>query len=193
MSNQNNVKGPNGAIPTFDGGSNWANITTSTNAQVKASAGVLSRLNINTVGTGSAVAFYDGLSSVVTITIASPGVITWTAHGLPAGAAVKFTTTGGLPTGLTANTTYYVAADANLTANTFDVSDTQAHALAGTNQINTSVSQSGVQTGWDASKPIGKYSTTALGSPTIGAACTRGIFAITTDGGAAADITAFYV
>ena len=84
-------------------------------------------------------------SKVVTLTIASPTVITWTAHALVAGASVKFATTGALPTGLTAGTTYYVST-ASLATDTFRIADTQAHALAGTNSINTSGSQSGVHT-----------------------------------------------
>jgi microcystin-dependent protein len=44
-----------------------------------------------------------------TITIATPGVITATGHGLSAGQQVYLTTTGALPTGLTANTVYYVS------------------------------------------------------------------------------------
>lgn len=84
-------------------------------------------------------------SAVVTLTIASPTVISWTAHALAAGAGVKFATTGALPTGLTAGTTYYVST-ASLATDTFRIADTQAHALAGTNSINTSGSQSGVHT-----------------------------------------------
>lgn len=81
-------------------------------------------------------------SATVTITIASPGVITYTTHGLSAGSPITFTTTGALPTGLTAGTTYYVLNDGNLTANTFDVSATPFGSV-----INTSGSQSGTQTG----------------------------------------------
>ncbi len=77
-------------------------------------------------------------SSTVTITIASPGVVTWNSHGLSAGAPVVFSTTGALPAGLTAGTTYYVRDEA---ANTFSVS-----ATAGGAAINTSGSQSGTQT-----------------------------------------------
>lgn len=88
---------------------------------------------------------YDdiGLSlhaATVTITIASPGEITWTAHGLKAGSVVVFTTTGALPTGLTAGTPYYVIAT-GLTANVFRVS-----ATLGGSVINTSGTQSGVHT-----------------------------------------------
>lgn len=192
MSNQNNVLGPNGAMPVFNGGANFLNLTTSINSQVKGSAGVFESLGVNTGGTGSAVAMFDGKSSPVTISIASPGVISWPGHNLPAGAAVKFTTTGALPTGLVANTTYYVSIN-GLTANAFEVADTQAHALAGTNTVNTSGSQSGTQTGWDVSTPIGKYATTAQNNVPVAAAFSKGLIAIATDGGGAADLTVLYV
>lgn len=84
-------------------------------------------------------------SSTVTISIASPAVVTWTAHGLSNGNGVVFSTTGALPTGLTAGTFYYVIAAAT---NRFEV------ALAsGGAAIKTSGSQSGTQTAafWDSS------------------------------------------
>ena len=56
-----------------------------------------------------------------TITIAAPGVVTNTGHGLVADDIVSFTTTGALPTGLSANTIYYVLSS-GLTANTFQLS-----------------------------------------------------------------------
>lgn len=83
----------------------------------------------------------DGIhpvSTTVTITIASPGVITWTGHNFVANSPIVFTTTGALPTGLTAGTTYYVVSPA---ANTFQVSSTPGGAA-----INTSGSQSGTHT-----------------------------------------------
>jgi microcystin-dependent protein len=76
----------------------------------------------------------------VTISLASPGVITWTAHALPVNTPVKFATTGALPTGITAGTTYYVKTV--LSANTFTIS-----ATPGGTVINTSGSQSGTHTG----------------------------------------------
>lgn len=79
-------------------------------------------------------------SSVVTMTIASPCVVSWNNHGLEAGAPVVFSTTGGLPTGLTAGTTYYVIS-AGLAVDDFRVSATR-----GGSAINTSGSQSGVHT-----------------------------------------------
>lgn len=79
-------------------------------------------------------------SSTVTITIASPGVVTWTGHGLAVGTGVSFATTGALPTGLVAGTTYYVKTV--LDANTFTLSATKGGTV-----INTTGTQSGVQTG----------------------------------------------
>lgn len=186
-----NLQAASGAIPVFPGGLPFVNLTTNLNDQIKSGAGTLSRLVVNTGGTTSTAAFYDGLSSTVTITLASPGVFTWANHGLPAGSAVEFRTTGALPTGLTAGTVYYVASDSNLTTNTFAVSDTKAHALAGTNQINTSGSQSGVQTGWNVSNLIGTFATTAQISLDVGAQTTLGLIAITA-GGAAANLTVLY-
>lgn len=82
----------------------------------------------------------DVKTATVTMSSASPGVITWTAHGLAANTAVVFTTTGALYTGLTAGTTYYVKTVAS--ADTFTVS-----AEPGGSAINTSGSQSGTHTG----------------------------------------------
>lgn len=76
-------------------------------------------------------------STTVTVTIATPGVVSWTAHGLPAGWPVKFSTSGALPTGITAGTVYYVIAT-GLTANTFQIS-----ATPGGSAVNTSGTQSG--------------------------------------------------
>ena len=75
-----------------------------------------------------------------TVTIASPAVFSKTAHGLVAGDAVYFTTTGALPTGLSANTIYYIIS-AGLTADAFEVSTTR-----GGSAVNTSGSQSGTHT-----------------------------------------------
>lgn len=83
-------------------------------------------------------------TSVVTITIASPGVITWAAHGLAGNSALQFTTSGSLPTGLVAGTVYYVVGS-SITTNTFNVATTIVNAIAGT-AINTSGTQAGTQT-----------------------------------------------
>lgn len=76
--------------------------------------------------------------ATVTITIASPGVVTWTSHGLSDGNTVTFTTTGALPTGLSSSVVYYVVSSST---NNFRVALT-----AGGTAINTSGSQSGVHT-----------------------------------------------
>lgn len=91
-------------------------------------------------------------STSVTITIATPGVVTWNAHGLSNGDVFKATTTGALPTGLTAGTTYFVR---NKATNTFELSLTEAGA-----SINTTGSQSGVHTGIHAPYGDGDGSTT---------------------------------
>ena len=75
-----------------------------------------------------------------TVTIASPGVFTATAHGLSKGDALIFETDGALPTGLTADTVVYYIITAGYTANAFQVSTTNS--LTGT-AVNTSGSQSG--------------------------------------------------
>ena len=79
------------------------------------------------------------VASTVTISIAAPGVVTWTGHGLSVNDTIRFTTTGALPTGLAINTTYYVKTV--LSANTFTVSTS-----AGGAAITTSGTQSGTQT-----------------------------------------------
>jgi hypothetical protein len=75
-----------------------------------------------------------------TMTIASPAVVTKTAHGLLAGMPVVFSTTGALPTGLTAGTIYYVIST-GLAADSFRVSTS-----AGGAAVNTSGTQSGTHT-----------------------------------------------
>lgn len=76
-------------------------------------------------------------SSSVTVTSASPGVVSWTGHGLVAGDQVFF---GGttVPTGVTASLPYYVIS-AGLTADVFEFS-----ATAGGAAINTSSTGSAV-------------------------------------------------
>ena len=90
---------------------------------------------VNAIGTAlkSTVA-----TSVVTISNASPAVVTWNAHGLINGNKIVFSTTGSLPSPLVAGTIYYVAF---ATTNTFEVSATSGGA-----SINTTSAGSGVQT-----------------------------------------------
>lgn len=89
-----------------------------------------------------------GEESVVTISSATPGVVTWNNHGLAAGTPVVFSTTGTLPTGLTAGTIYYVAATPAPNGNTFSVA-----ATVGGTAIATSTAGSGVHTA--SAQPVG--------------------------------------
>ena len=83
-------------------------------------------------------------SATVTITIAAPGVVTWSSHGLTTGSPVVFSTTGALPTGITAGTTYYAVV---VDANSFQFATSFANAIAATpTVVTTSGSQSGTQT-----------------------------------------------
>lgn len=79
-------------------------------------------------------------ASTVTMTIASPGVVSWTAHGHANGDPIMFETTGALPTGVVAGTTYYVV---NKATDTFQL----AAATSGT-AINTTGTQSGTHTAY---------------------------------------------
>ena len=103
--------------------------------------------------------------STITMTIANPGVVTYTAHGLNNGAAIVFATTGALPTGVTAGTTYYIG---NGATNTFNLYDTSANGVTGgaTGRITTSGSQSGTHTastfGVDALSASAKYASAYL-------------------------------
>ncbi len=133
-----------------------------------APAGAIQAFAMNTVPAGwlecdgSAVsrASYPNLlaalikSSTATITIATPGVVSWTAHGRRAHDPIRFTTTGALPTGLAVATTYYVRST-GLTADAFQLSATPGGAA-----INTSGTQSGVHTAIHAPHGIGDGSTT---------------------------------
>ena len=77
-------------------------------------------------------------ATTVTMTIATPGVITWTGHTLTAGSPVYFTTTGSLPTGISSGQTYYVVSPAT---NTFQIA-----ATPGGTAINTTGTQYGTHT-----------------------------------------------
>jgi hypothetical protein len=77
-------------------------------------------------------------AQTVTITIATPGVLTAATTALPAGTTVILSTTGSLPTGLTAGVTYYVVNPSGLT---FQLSTTSSGS-----PITTTGSQSGTHT-----------------------------------------------
>lgn len=78
------------------------------------------------------------VSFIATVSIASPGVVTYTSHGFVGGEAITFKTTGALPTGLVAGTTYYVK---YVNADTFQLTPVPFGTA-----INTSGTQSGVHT-----------------------------------------------
>ena len=90
------------------------------------------------------------------ITIASPAVVTLSAHGFQTGDIIYLTTTGALPTGLAQNTLYYVI---NVTSSTFRLATSAANATAGT-AINTSGTQSGTHTLFHCPYGLGNGSTT---------------------------------
>ena len=79
-------------------------------------------------------------AKTVTITNASPGVISWANHGLTAGTQVVFETTGTLPSPLVAGNVYFVIS-AGLGTNSFEVS-----ATSGGSAIVTTTNGSGVHT-----------------------------------------------
>ncbi|MGE5537336.1 MAG: hypothetical protein ACM30I_01870 [Gemmatimonas sp.] len=114
-------------------------------------AGQLPATNTNDAAASGSVGEYieataSNTSATVTMTIASPCVVTWSAHGFSTTTPtpVFFTTTGALPTGLSANTTYWTI-PSSVTPNTFQLASSISNAYAGT-AINTSGSQSGTHT-----------------------------------------------
>jgi hypothetical protein len=100
-------------------------------------------------------------SGIVTITIASPGVVTWASHGLSANTPVYFVTNGALPNGITPGVEYFVKSVP--TSDTFTIS-----ATSGGTVINTSGSQNGTQTSTAYPFGIGDGATT-FNLPTVSA------------------------
>jgi len=74
----------------------------------------------NYISRGAKSYFDAPKSGTVTLTTASPTVITWNSHGLRPGMKVRFTTTGTY-TGITTGTDYFVS-PTNFTANSFSIS-----------------------------------------------------------------------
>jgi len=85
--------------------------------------------------------FLGATLSPVTLSIASPCVVTSAGHGLTVNSAFRFSTTGALPTGVDAYTSYYVK---TATTDTFTFSATGGYLPIGA-AVNTTGSQSGVQ------------------------------------------------
>lgn len=81
----------------------------------------------------------------VTLSIATPCIVTLEDHGLLTGDKINITTTGALPTGLSAGDYYVISIydGDDLDVDTFSLATTYANAIAGT-KIATSGSQSGV-------------------------------------------------
>lgn len=81
-------------------------------------------------------------SATVTMTIATPCVVTHTSHGLSTGDRIVLYTTGALPTGVSAYTAYYII---KVDSNSYNLATTLANASAGT-KVASSGSQSGTHT-----------------------------------------------
>ena len=86
-------------------------------------------------------------TSTITLTIATPCVVTWTAHGLISGQTVQINTSGTLPTGLINGSVYWATV---IDVDTFKLSTTFANAQNAV-FVNTSGGQSGVHTAINAS------------------------------------------
>ena len=131
---------PTGDIQLF-----YRSISATATTTVSSGATVGSRQVVVASATGLAVGQRvkiladDYKTATVTISNASPGVITWTAHGLYVNCPIGFTTTGGLPSGLSVGSIYYVKTI--LSADTFTVSS-----QPGGSAINTSSAGSGTHT-----------------------------------------------
>lgn len=92
------------------------------------------------------------LSHTVTMTVASPCVVTWNGHGLDDGDPFTLATSGALPTGLVAGTQYFIK---YIDGNSFNLALTP-----GGTSIITTGSQSGTHTGTSALCGLGDGSTT---------------------------------
>ncbi len=105
-----------------------------------------------------------GKSSAVTITSASPAVVTWGGHNLSANSPVYFTTTESMPVGLVAGTIYFVKTVVSV--NQFTVSYTVGGAA-----INTTSTGSGVITCYSPSSVTmanANFASTSLTDRTFG-------------------------
>jgi hypothetical protein len=121
-------------------------ITQGTNTSLSGTCSSTSSINCTVTGTGrqlltaNTTYYIRTVPVAVTISNASPGVVTHTSHGYAAGQLVTFNSTVSLPTGLVAGTVYCVLA-AGLTTNTYEVG-----ATCGGSAINTSSAGSGTFT-----------------------------------------------
>lgn len=97
------------------------------------------QIGITDFGMWSRDTFRNYVNPPVTLTIASPGVVTLTGHNLQIGQTVRLYTTGVLPTGFVAGTLYYVQSVPSV--DTFTLAATSGGAA-----INTTGTQSGTHT-----------------------------------------------
>lgn len=113
------------------------------------------------------------LSATTTQSNGTPCVITWgggtpAAHGMSAGQAVIFKTAGGtIAAGLTDDTLYYVVIPVANPTTTFTISDTKAHALAGTNLIASTGTGTGVTTCAKVGSAVLEFPNMAMGGEMI--------------------------
>jgi len=77
--------------------------------------------------------FYNRTVTIITMTNANPGVVTWTSHGLVANSVFCFYTVGALPTNVVKYTKYYVSAT-GLGTNSFQFSATPGGASIDTTE-----------------------------------------------------------
>jgi hypothetical protein len=98
---------------------------------------------LNATGFSAHFVYDDTTPAAATFTAAVTDICTIVTHGYTTGLKVRVTSGTTLPAGLVAGTDYYVI---YLTANTFKLSDTYAHALAGTDVINITDTGTGVHT-----------------------------------------------
>ncbi len=120
-----------------------ASLVTGVTSGAAPSAGVVGEVLAVNCFMGAAAA----AATAVTVTIAAPGVVTWSSHtfttiGSPANYTCPINFTGTPPTGLSVGTTYYIVGS-SVSGDTFSVADTAAHALAGTNKVTTTGSDGG--------------------------------------------------
>lgn len=95
------------------------------------------QIGLTDFGSWARETFRNYVNPVVTLTIASPCVVTLTSHNLLVGQTVDFFTTGFLPTAITADTTCYVASTPTPDTFTFSL-------YLGGPAVNTAGTQSGV-------------------------------------------------
>ncbi len=128
-----------GAFTTLSASSGFTGVT-------DASAGAAGKVG-EVVSINCPVNTQAAAATSVTITIASPGVVTWSSHTfVPSTSLANYTCAinflGTPPTGIVVGTNYYIIGS-TVSGDTFQVADTAAHALAGTNAVNTTGSDGG--------------------------------------------------